>query len=285
MKRLDLRICGCLCAGLMLGASGLTAQTPSATATSQTAPTLAAVVNPSGLPYGVEDILKLSRAQISDDIIINYIENSGTVYNLAPKDIVYLRDQGVSDAVVNAMLDQRKKAVQTSQASEEAQAAASSGNDLASGYAAYPPIGVPPVVPIYVPAYVPPPVVVQQAPASTLFIIPYRQTSPASYYAGSGVDNYYPYCGPYNYYPDYAPCTSPYLYFGPQYSAPAASFVAGFGGGPRYFSHFGGFSHSGVRYFGGRHFGGGARFGARHFGGARFGGLRGGGRLGGGHRR
>jgi hypothetical protein len=267
MKRLDLRICGCLCAGLMLGASGLRAQTQSAATLSQTAPTLAAVVNPSGLPYGVEDILKLSRAQISDDIIINYIRNSGTVYNLAPKDIVYLRDQGVSDAVVNAMLNQRKKAVETSQASEASQAEGSSGNDVAAGYAAYPPIGVPPVVPVYAPVYVPPPPVeVQQQPASTLFIIPYRSTAPAACY------------------PAYSGYTSSYLYFGPQYCAPAASFVVGIGGGPPHFGYFGHFGHFGGGTFGARHFGG-ARFGGRHFGGARFGGLRGGGHFGGAHRR
>ncbi len=273
MKRRDLRICGCLCAGLMLAASGLRAQTPSTTASSQSAPTLAAVLNPSGLPYGVEDILKLSRAQISDDIIINYIQNSGTVYNLAPKDIVYLRDQGVSNAVINAMLDQRKKAVETSQESEVAQAAASSGNDLASGYAAYPPIGVPPVVPVYAPAYVPPPPVeVRQPPASTLFIIPYRQTSPATYYPYTVYGDYYPYYGGY---------TSPYLYFGSSYCAPSATFVAGFGGSRGYFGRFG---HFGPGYFGGRHFGG-ARF-SGHRGGGGLGGHRDGGRSsGGGHRR
>lgn len=62
------------------------------------------------LPYGVDDVLKLSRAQIGEEIILNYIHNSGTIYNLAPTDIVYLRDQGVSDRVVNAMLDQRQRA-------------------------------------------------------------------------------------------------------------------------------------------------------------------------------
>ncbi len=61
------------------------------------------------LPYGVADVLKLSRAQVGDEITLTYIQNSGTIYNLGPKDIVYLRDQGVSDRVINTMLDQRKK--------------------------------------------------------------------------------------------------------------------------------------------------------------------------------
>jgi hypothetical protein len=60
------------------------------------------------LPYGVEDVLKLSKAQIGDEIILNYVQNSGTIYNLEPKDIVYLRDQGVSEKVISTMLNQRR---------------------------------------------------------------------------------------------------------------------------------------------------------------------------------
>jgi hypothetical protein len=47
------------------------------------------------LPYGVADVVKLSRAQVSEEIIVSYIQNSGTVYSLEPKDILYLKDQGV----------------------------------------------------------------------------------------------------------------------------------------------------------------------------------------------
>jgi len=49
------------------------------------------------LPYGVEDVVKLSHAQISDDVVLNYIRNSGTIYTLGPQEIVYLRNQGVSE--------------------------------------------------------------------------------------------------------------------------------------------------------------------------------------------
>src|SRR5438552_13472071 len=51
------------------------------------------------LPYGVADVLKLNRGKVSDEIIVTYVQSSGTVYNLSPQDIVYLRDQGVSDRV------------------------------------------------------------------------------------------------------------------------------------------------------------------------------------------
>src|SRR5258708_6028666 len=72
------------------------------------------------LPYGVADVVKLTRAQVSDDIIVSYLQNASTVYSLEPKDIVYLKEQGVSDRVLSAMMEQRQRvaataSVQTSQ--------------------------------------------------------------------------------------------------------------------------------------------------------------------------
>jgi len=84
-------------------------------ATAQTSPPTTAPPAPAArastpvkLPYGAEDVLKLSRAQVGEEVTLNFIRNSGTIYNLAPKDIVYLRNEGVSDRVINTMLDQRK---------------------------------------------------------------------------------------------------------------------------------------------------------------------------------
>ncbi|HEX3623986.1 MAG TPA: hypothetical protein VH280_01025 [Verrucomicrobiae bacterium] len=52
-------------------------------------------------------VLQLSQAKISDGTIISYIQNSGTVYGLDASQIVYLKQQGVSEGVINAMLNQR----------------------------------------------------------------------------------------------------------------------------------------------------------------------------------
>src|SRR5215469_15628111 len=52
-------------------------------------------------------ILQLTQAKISDSTIITYIQNSGTVYGLDASQIVYLKQQGVTEAVINAMLNQR----------------------------------------------------------------------------------------------------------------------------------------------------------------------------------
>ncbi len=69
---------------------------------------------PPKLPYGVAEVLKLSQAKVGEDVISSYIQNSGKVYNLGPSDIVYLKEQGVSERIVNQMLDQRKKLAEAS---------------------------------------------------------------------------------------------------------------------------------------------------------------------------
>src|SRR5215471_11188627 len=76
------------------------------------------------LPYGVEDVLKMSKAQVSDDVIATYIQNTGTIYSLGPNDIVYLKDQGVSDRIINTMLDQRRIANEVAAQAQQQQAAA-----------------------------------------------------------------------------------------------------------------------------------------------------------------
>jgi hypothetical protein len=59
------------------------------------------------LPYGVADVIKLAQAGISEEIIFRFVQSSGTAYQLQPADIVLLRDRGVSDRVIGAMLDQK----------------------------------------------------------------------------------------------------------------------------------------------------------------------------------
>ena len=60
------------------------------------------------LAYGVPQIIQLSEAKVSDDTIIAYVKNSGNSFGLTADQIIYLRQQGVSDAVITAMLNQPK---------------------------------------------------------------------------------------------------------------------------------------------------------------------------------
>ena len=204
-----------------LVALGATAQT-STPATTGTSPPATTDATPVKLPYGAEDVLKLSRAQVSEDVTLNFIRNSGTIYNLAPTDIVYLRNQGVSDRVINTMLDQRKN-VPAEAAVQAAQAPAAPATSA---------VGAAPASIQYAPTYTQPAPVYTQpepaAPASTLYVIPYTSER---YVYPSG----YPY--------DYS--YGSYYHWG----SPSVVFGFGYGGGPWYGGYYGG-------HYGGYHGGG-----------------------------
>jgi hypothetical protein len=218
-----------------LVALGASAQTPAPTPAPST-PAVTAPV-PAKLPYGADDVLKLSRAQVSDDVTVNFIRNSGTIYNLGPNDIVYLRNQGVSERVINTMLDQRKT-VPAETAAQNYLAPAPAAPQAPDGTAA-------PAVqyaPQYAPQYAQPaPVYVEpQAPASTVYVIPYSG-------GGYGYSSYYPYYGGYSYY------------------GHSVVFGFGYGGHGYYGGHYyrGGYSHAG--YYRGGYTGGGYH-GGGHYG-------------------
>ena len=132
------------------------------------------------LPYGVDDVLKLSRAKLTEEVVISFIENSGNTYSLRPQDIVFLRDEGVSDRVITVMLSQSKRAPTTAPAPTYVQ-----------------PQPTPAPAPVVQEYAQPAPVYTQ--PASTLYVIPYSTPaypyySSYPYYGGS-----YPYYSSYGY--------------------------------------------------------------------------------------
>lgn len=58
----------------------------------------------------VQEVVKLTQAKMSDDVILQYIKNSGASYNLSADDILYLNSQGVSQAVISALLASKSSA-------------------------------------------------------------------------------------------------------------------------------------------------------------------------------
>jgi hypothetical protein len=58
-----------------------------------------------GQPLGVADVKALARSGINDDVIISQIRNSRTVYHLSAADIIDLRDAGVSNRVIDFMIN------------------------------------------------------------------------------------------------------------------------------------------------------------------------------------
>ena len=219
--------CGALLAGLVFCAplcTGLAAETSSGAANaaaSQAAPAPVIVETTAPkVPYGVEDVLKLSRAQVSEGIILNYVQSSGTIYNLAPKDIVYLHEQGVSEKVINAMLDQRKRvelAAQTAQPAPTgvvpATGAAQGSPDTTGPGAVVNPADQSPT---YAEAPLTP-------PASSVYVIPYAP----SYYA--------PYYYPYYYGGWYGPSVA----FGFRFGGHGGFHHGGFHGGHSFAGHGG----------------------------------------------
>ena len=86
-----------LAAALVLAAGAVPAQNAANTSAGQPAPLLS---------YGVNQIIQLSQAKVGDDTIVNFIRNSGSSYGLDADQVVYLKQQGVSDTVINTMLNQ-----------------------------------------------------------------------------------------------------------------------------------------------------------------------------------
>jgi hypothetical protein len=58
----------------------------------------------------VQEVVKLSQAKMSDDVILSYIRNSGASYALSADDILYLNSQGVSQPVISALLQSKSAA-------------------------------------------------------------------------------------------------------------------------------------------------------------------------------
>jgi hypothetical protein len=199
---------------LVLAARNVPAQDSTTTSAAQTAPVQ--------LSYGVSQIIQLSKAKVSEDTIVNYIRNSGSSYGMDANQIVYLKQQGVSDAVLNTMLNQPR---------QMAQAAPQPAYPTASSTATV--VAQPAVT------------YVQTVPSSTVYVIPDTQTYQYynNYYQPSY--GYYPYYGGWGY-----PAVSFSFGFGGGYRG--GYYRGGWGGGYR-----GGYSGGYHGGGGGFHSGGG----------------------------
>lgn len=202
--------------------------TPAATqpaAASQAAPQLS---------YGVSEVVQLAHANVGEDVIVNYIQNSGNAYGLDANQILYLKQQGVSDRIVNTMLDQRGRVAAAVQTAPQANSTDANSSQTAATTAQ-------PTV-----------TYVQPAPSSTVYVIPDTQTY-----------NYYAYSYPY--YPYYGYYGWPRVSFSFGYGGYYGGYRGGWHGG-------GGWHNSGGWHGGGGFHGGGGGFhggGGSHGGGHR----------------
>lgn len=56
-------------------------------------------------PLTISDVIKLSQSGVSDDTILSYMKESGSSYTLSQPQIQRLQDAGVSQRVVNYMVE------------------------------------------------------------------------------------------------------------------------------------------------------------------------------------
>jgi hypothetical protein len=140
-------------------------------------------VPPPQRSYAVSQVMQLNQAKVGDDTIIAYVRNTNTGYSLDANQIIFLRQQGVSEAVITAMLNQPRSGVasapQPAPAAQPPAAVASSGGSTAmynSTIAAQPTATVAPTV-------------------------TYVQTVPTYYSYPYSYPYYYPYSYGYGWYP------------------------------------------------------------------------------------
>jgi outer membrane lipoprotein SlyB len=58
-----------------------------------------------GQPLSISDVKALAESNVGDDVIINQIRNSHTVFHLSTSDIIELHNAGVSENVINFMIN------------------------------------------------------------------------------------------------------------------------------------------------------------------------------------
>ena len=54
---------------------------------------------------GIADVAQMAQQHISDEVIINQILSSGSVYQLSSNDTIWLKQNGVSDRVIEVMMN------------------------------------------------------------------------------------------------------------------------------------------------------------------------------------
>jgi outer membrane lipoprotein SlyB len=96
-------------AGALIGgavgalAGGLTGAAIDDSEQKQDAKLAAATAPPARGPMLVQDVAQMARDHISDEVIVNQIRTSRTIFNLSVDDINYLKQNGVSDPVIAEM--------------------------------------------------------------------------------------------------------------------------------------------------------------------------------------
>ena len=94
------------------------------------APTSVAASAPVNLPPVLAEVLRMSEAGMSDDVITAYLQRSANAYPVDADQIIYLHDMGVSSAVLDALVNHAGMATSDPAAANET---ADTGNVSSAG--------------------------------------------------------------------------------------------------------------------------------------------------------
>jgi hypothetical protein len=83
-------------------ATGQPSATDPPSATAQQSPT---IVRGSQVSVGVADVKAMAKAGLGDEVILSHIRHSQTVYYLTTAEIIDLKKSGVSDKVIDFMIN------------------------------------------------------------------------------------------------------------------------------------------------------------------------------------
>jgi len=59
---------------------------------------------PANLPAGVQDVVTLTKAGLGEDVILAKVKKAGVSYDLTTEQMIYLKNQGVSENVISGLL-------------------------------------------------------------------------------------------------------------------------------------------------------------------------------------
>lgn len=107
------------------------------------------------MSHEAAEVLKLVRANVTEDVVMAFIENSRTGFNLSADEIVQLHNDGVSDKMIQAMLARKKAAppvVAVAQEAPQPQAQPTPQQQIVVQQPAQPTVTYVPSEPVYVTA-------------------------------------------------------------------------------------------------------------------------------------
>ncbi len=77
---------------------------PSASAEGASAPTAQVAPQLPALPAPVREVVEMARSNVGESVLLEFVKNSPDPFEIKPEEIVYLKDIGVPETVVTAMI-------------------------------------------------------------------------------------------------------------------------------------------------------------------------------------